>query len=78
MVALESGRLILTGSIIGVLVALLIARPLAMFFVPGLSPADPASFVAVLLVLGATGLIATVGPLRRASAIDPVSSLRYE
>ena len=78
MVALESGRLILTGSIIGVTVALLIARPLAMFFVPGLSPADPASFVAVLVVLGATGLIATVGPLRRASAIDPVTSLRYE
>ena len=78
MVALESGRLMLTGSIIGVTVALLIARPLAMFFVPGLSPADPASFVAVLVVLGATGLIATVGPLRRASAIDPVTSLRYE
>ncbi|MGH9720260.1 MAG: ADOP family duplicated permease [Bryobacteraceae bacterium] len=78
MVIGESARLLLLGSAIGVGVALLVTRPLAMFFVPGLSPADPASFSAVLIVLLGTGLAATLGPVRRAVAVDPVTSLRYE
>ena len=49
-----------------------------MFFVPGLGAADPVSFGAVVLVLAATGFIATLGPVRRAIRVDPVTSLRYE
>jgi ABC-type antimicrobial peptide transport system permease subunit len=78
MVVLDSARLILFGSAIGVAIALFVTRPLAMFFVPGLSPSDPASFLAVLIALGATGLAATLGPTRRAITVDPVASLRYE
>ncbi len=78
MVLGESARLILWGSTIGIAIALWVTRPLAMFFVPGLSPADPLSFSAVVVVLGAAGLLATLGPVHRAVSIDPMSSLRHE
>lgn len=52
--------------------------PLAMFLVPGLSPWDPASFAAVILVLALTGFLAALGPLRRALRVDPLGCLRYE
>jgi hypothetical protein len=78
MVIAESARLIAFGSAIGVAIALLVTKPLAMFFVPGLSSADPASFAAVLVVLAISGMAATLGPVRRAVTVDPASSLRYD
>ena len=78
MVLLEAAKLIVTGSVAGLLISLLITKPLAMFLVPGLSPSDPASFASVLAVLTITGLLATIGPVRRAISIDPMTSLRYE
>jgi ABC-type antimicrobial peptide transport system permease subunit len=63
---------------IGLAVSLLATRPLAIFFVPGLRPSDPASFVAVIAVLGATGVLAAIGPLRRALRVDPLECLRSE
>ena len=78
MVAGESFRLILTGSALGIATVLLVTKPLAMFLVPGLSPADPWSLVAVIVVLGTSGLAATLGPVRRALAVDPVASLRHD
>jgi predicted permease len=44
----------------------------------GFIPFDVASFGAGLLVFGAVALLASVGPVRRALRIDPVSALRYE
>ncbi len=78
MVFQDSVKLIAAGSAFGLIVALMVTRPLAMFFVPGLSPRDPLTFTVVLLVLAATGLLAAVGPVRRALSIDPISALRYE
>ncbi len=78
MVTLESARLMLFGLVTGVAVAVFVTKPLAIFFVPELNPTDPVSFLAVLVVLGATGLAATLGPVRRAVTVDPVASLRYE
>jgi predicted permease len=78
MVLVEAARLLLIGCAAGVAIALFVTRPLAMFFVPGLSPADPASFSAVLVVLGVAGLAATLGPVRRATAVDPAACLRYD
>ncbi len=78
MVLRNVAVLTLTGSAIGLFLALFFTRPLAMFLVPGLKPSDPLSFGAVLLVMIATGLLAAWGPVHRAISIDPNSALRWE
>jgi predicted permease len=78
MVLGDFARLLSAGLSIGVVIALFVTRPLSMFFVPGLSASDPASFVAVIGVLGLTGLLAALGPIRRALGVDPLQCLRYE
>jgi len=76
MVLLDSARLTLAESTIGI--ALFLTRPLAMFLVPGLKPVDPLSFGAVLIIMILTGALAAWGPMCRAMAVDPNTSLRYE
>jgi ABC-type lipoprotein release transport system permease subunit len=49
-----------------------------MFFVPGLSASDPATFAAVIAALALTGILAALGPVRKALRIDPLQCLRYE
>jgi ABC-type antimicrobial peptide transport system permease subunit len=78
MVLSTAARLILMGSAAGLLSAFFLVRPLAIFLVPGLPPTDPVSFVAVAALLAVTGLAAAWGPARRAAAVDPMSSLRFE
>jgi predicted permease len=78
MIVLEASKLLAVGSMAGLAIALVVTRPLTMFLVPGLSPSDPTSFVCVIAVLAGTGLLASLGPVRRAIAIDPMRSLRYE
>jgi predicted permease len=78
MVLREFARLVATGAGIGLVIALFATRPLSMFFVPGLSASDPASFATVIAVLGLTGVVAVIGPLRRALGVDPLECLRYE
>ena len=74
----EFARLLAAGVVIGLALALLATRPLAIFFVPGLSTTDPASFALVVLALAGTGTLAALGPLRRALGVDPLRCLRYE
>jgi putative ABC transport system permease protein len=78
MILLEASKLLAMGSLSGFGIALAVTRPLAMFLVPGLSPSDPTSFASVMVVLAGTGLLASLGPVRRAIAIDPMRCLRYE
>jgi putative ABC transport system permease protein len=78
MVLLDSARLLAAGSAVGVLMAFFVAKPLARFLVPGLKTSDPISFAAVVGVLALTGLIASWGPMRRAVAVDPMTSLRQD
>jgi predicted permease len=78
MILASAARLILSGSAAGLLCAFFLVKPLAMFLVPGLHPADPVSFVAVAVVLAVTALAAAWGPARRAAGVDPMRSLRYE
>ncbi len=66
------------GMIVGLALAFFATRPLAMFLVPGLSPSDPAAFLAVVAVLGAVALLATIPPAVRALRVDPMTALRYE
>jgi len=44
----------------------------------GLAPNDPASFVGVIAILTATGILASFVPAWRASRVDPVDVLRAE
>ncbi len=74
----EFARLLLAGIAIGLAIAFLVTRPLSMFFVAGLSTSDPASYAAVGIVLGITGALAALGPVRRALGVDPLQCLRSQ
>ena len=78
LVFADFARLLAAGIGIGLAVALMVTRPLAIFLVPGLRPSNPASFAAVIAVLGAAGVVAALGPVRRALRIDPLESLRCD
>lgn len=42
------------------------------------SPSDPATYASVAVILGSIALLACYIPVRRATAVDPVSALRLE
>jgi ABC-type antimicrobial peptide transport system permease subunit len=78
MVLRDAARVTVIGTAAGLLVALFVTKPLAMFLVPGLKPADPLNFAVVALAMLLTGLAATWGPIRRAINVDPNAILREE
>jgi ABC-type antimicrobial peptide transport system permease subunit len=78
MILSSAAKLIVTGAAAGLLCAFFLVKPLATFLVPGLRASDPITFIAVIALLAAAGLLAAWGPARRAASVDPMSSLRYE
>jgi ABC-type antimicrobial peptide transport system permease subunit len=78
MVLRDSLLLVAVGITIGLGIAMVATQPLAMFLVPGLSPTDPLTFLAVIALLAAVALAATIGPALRALRVDPMVALRYE
>jgi predicted permease len=74
----QSLGMVAAGTAAGLALAWLATRPLALFLVPGLSPADPVSFAAVVGVLGAVSVVAAAAPAIRALRVDPMVALRYE
>ena len=66
------------GMLAGLALAFFVMQPLAMFLVPGLSTLDPTAVFAVIGVLGATALLASLAPAARALRVDPMTALRYE
>jgi putative ABC transport system permease protein len=77
MVLWKALRLIAAGILIGVLASLGLTRLLASQ-VQGISPADPLTFFAVVILFLIVGVFAALLPARRAASIDPLAALRYE
>ncbi|SPE34453.1 conserved membrane hypothetical protein [Candidatus Sulfopaludibacter sp. SbA3] len=78
MIAGQSLRLVAVGMAIGLALAWVAVRPLAMFLVAEVRPADPMNFVAVAVVLAVVAGGATVPPTLRALRVDPAVALRHE
>jgi predicted permease len=78
MVVGQSLRLVAAGMAIGLAVAMVAVRPLSMFLVPEVRPADPMNFVAVASVLALVAGLATLAPTARALRVDPAVALRHE
>ena len=70
-------RLVVLGVGIGLAVSLGVVKFIATQLW-GVSPYDPATLIAVPLLLLITGLVACWVPARRAARVDPLVALRYE
>jgi macrolide transport system ATP-binding/permease protein len=77
MVFREGTVLTVAGLLVGLLLGLGIARLIHSLFY-GVSPIDPVSIVATIVLLGAASLFASYIPVRRAAKIDPMEALRCE
>lgn len=75
MVVREGLALMLPGVLIGVVLAVLAARPAAPMLV-GVSVADPATFCGAALLLAVVVLVASYVPARRATRVAPMAALR--
>ncbi|UCC49818.1 MAG: ABC transporter permease, partial [Gemmatimonadota bacterium] len=69
--------LLATGLAIGLVVTLATVRALERFLFE-ISPTDPATLIAVALLLTSAALAASYVPARRATKVDPVEALRRE
>ena len=70
-------RLVLAGIVLGVIASLALARMLSSFLY-GVTATDPATFLAVTILLTAVALLAGFFPPRRAASIDPLTALRVD
>ena len=70
-------KLIMTGSLIGLLASYFLTRFIASE-IWGVSSTDSFTFVLVVIVVFAAGLSACLVPACRAARVDPLASLRYE
>jgi putative ABC transport system permease protein len=73
----EGLALFVVGGVIGLAGAFAGARVLRTFLFD-LTPSDPVTYVAIIVVLGVTAVLASWVPALRASRVDPVIALRAE
>jgi len=71
----QGGAMIALGLAIGAVGALWLTR-FMQGLVFGIGPRDPLTLAVACLTLAAVGLVASLGPARRATAVDPVTALR--
>ncbi len=77
MVLAQSAKLAVSGTILGVILALSLGR-VVQNLIYGVSPADPVILSTVVLLVLSVALIASYVPARRAARSDPMVSLRAE
>jgi putative ABC transport system permease protein len=77
MVLRSGGSLTASGVAFGTVAALAASRLLSGFLF-GVTPSDPAVFIAVPALLGAVAVGACAIPARRAARVDPVVALRSD
>jgi len=65
------------GIVLGLLAAFALGHLMGNFLV-GVGPSDPATYIAVSLLLALVSLGACYAPARRAMRVDPMVALRYE
>ena len=73
----EGLRLVMTGVAIGVPAALGLTRLMSSLLY-GVSPSDPATFVAIAFGLATVAAVACFVPARRATRVDPMIALRCD
>jgi ABC-type antimicrobial peptide transport system permease subunit len=77
LVLMQAAKLILSGTAIGVLLALMLARGLKTL-IYDVSSADPLTFTAIGFAVIAIALFACYIPARKATQADPMIALRAE
>jgi predicted permease len=77
MILKRSLLLVAAGVALGIASALAVTRVLAKFLFD-VKPADPLTFLVVVLLLVAVALLAGLLPARRATRVDPLVALRWE
>ena len=77
LVAKRGLLLTLSGTVIGIAVAAGVTRYLQTLLY-GVKPADPWTFVGIVVLLGIVALVACYLPARRAMRVDPMVALRCE
>ncbi len=77
LVVKQGMRQVFGGFAVGLPLALLVTRGLSRGLV-GVSPADPATYAGVALVLALAGLLGCAIPARKAIRVDPLAALRHE
>ncbi len=77
MIVLEGMKPTLLGLAAGTAAALALGQVMSTL-IYGVKVTDPLTFVAVVVVLAAVALSASIIPARRAAKVDPLVALRYE
>ena len=75
LVLRQGGAMVGAGLVLGTIGAIWLAR-FMQGLVFGIGPRDPVTLAGVCLTLAAVGVVASLGPARRATAVDPVIALR--
>ena len=77
LVLTQGLRLSVAGALVGLAGAFAASRLMSRF-IYGVTPTDPLSYVASILVAVSVALAACYFPARRATRVDPMAALRYE
>jgi predicted permease len=77
MVLKQGMRQVAFGLAVGLPLAIGVTRVLDRALI-GVSPADPVTFVSVVVVLALAGILGCAIPARRAVRVDPMDALRFE